>query len=134
MGMYTGMKVQAVIKNEYVDAMKKVLEDHDFVHLLPVIPQDQVLTLKSYMSLSRHDHVFSLVGSGKFDGYETGEYWNLEEEGGSRMDGNVLYAFASLKNYDDVIEQFVQTILPIIASNIVLAESWYEESSKPRKI
>lgn len=134
MGMYTGLKVKAVLKNKFVSPMKKVIENGKFSFLESSMTESELNILKEYTQVERHNHVMSLVGQGTFNNYKNlnQENWDLEGDGPSRVEGNVLLIHGSLKNYDSVIDRFIQDILPIICEKIVYAQSWYEESDTPK--
>lgn len=133
MGMYTAIKVKAKIKSPFLEATKNVLKERDFSIFLPLLSSEDQTKLQSYINTDRHEHVFSCVGHSIFSSYEAipGLVWDLEVEGPSRLEGDVLYVHGSLKNYDQVIQKFVGEILPLISEEIISAEAWYEEGDEP---
>ncbi|PTY93031.1 hypothetical protein [Heyndrickxia sporothermodurans] len=131
MGMYTGLRCKVVIKPEYREAMKQLVDneyewsesDVDFfkeygdVSRATFIPRGAL----AYMPGEWEGPPFGKFGDGvPTDGFDR----KFDPETG-------LWTFqCSLKNYEDTIETFMENVLARIAEKVIHLEYYYEEWDK----
>lgn len=131
MGMYTGYKAQATLKNKFNSIMKDVIKNQDLSLLKPFLNKEENQVLDNFLSLERSSQIFSVVGDTTFNSFDTNLSWDLEEDGPTRVDGETLFVFSSLKNYNREINIFTSNILPLICSEINEAQLWFCEVDTP---
>lgn len=125
MGMYTGLRFKAVIKEKYCEPIKDMIENQlsweDIVNKYP-----EFSFAKKYSEYNRAD--FIPYGSLAYmpDEWES-EKGKLEFERRFDETTRMLIFQCSLKNYEYTIEKFLKEIVTVIVEDVVHIEYYYEE-------
>lgn len=129
MGMYTGLRVKVVVKEEYRDMIQKInngAEWDEFTNEFPF--------LSNYSKLDRAEFI---PCGGLFympDNWIIGEYPNEKATDGFERNIDMETGYwsfqCSLKNYNDEIEQFFEEVLSNIIESSEHIEYRYEEWNK----
>lgn len=117
MGMYTGLRCKVKLKSEFVLVIQRLLETGNWSDL-------GYDFLDQFSSFSRAD--FIPFGDLSYMPDE----WESEEalkEWDNRIENGCWIFQCSLKNYDDTIEEFFNTVLPHIVTEVNHLEYFYEE-------
>lgn len=141
MGMYTGLRFKAVIKEEYRPVIKKMMDDQlNWEELIKVFPW---FTIAEALSTSFRGTSIPYGGLAYMpDSWEVlrEDHEKYEYSWDKRMDHpeferkfdeeTGIWQFqCSLKNYESDIELFLNTVAPAIVQEVIHIESHYEESS-----
>lgn len=133
MGMYTGLRFKGIIKEEFREDIKTMLEEGEWDNC-----ESQVLRDYSQVSRSSFIPFGSLSYMPDCWEEETGmknEYgWDItkDTDGFNRYfneETGLLCFQCSLKNYDDTIEYFLEKVIPVICIKTIHIEYLYEEST-----
>ena len=117
MGMYTGLKVTAKIKQEFVEELSKVLSSR-LGHAWKSVDSERFPFVEKYANLSRSDFIpFGAICYMPSD-------WDKENS----FENGVWKFCCSLKNYDGEIEIFLKEVLVEICE-LAKIERLYEEES-----
>lgn len=132
MGMYTGLRFKAVIKHEFSQMIKTMMEEClDWLELYEIYPQYSFL--KEFGEYSRSSFIPYGMLSYMPDEWETDEKdWKLRKptDGFDKNYNELLRLWSfqcSLKNYNSNIEQFFKIIVPQIVETSLHIEYYYEE-------
>lgn len=129
MGMYTGLRVKAIVKDEFRQMIRNINEGEDWGDYVKQFP-----FLTSYSEQSRAE--FIPRGSLAYmpDRWEKGEFSNYTDTDGFKRNidmNNGRWTFqCSLKNYGQEIQQFFKEVFPRIVESAEHIEYYYEESSR----
>ena len=131
MGMYTGLRVKAFVKEEFREMIDEINNGSDWNDYAEQYP-----FLKDYGQLSRAEFIPRGALAYMPDSWEEGVFPNLTDTDGfdRKIDMNTGYwTFqCSLKNYGSEIEQFFDEILPHIIESAEHIEYYYEEWSRSK--
>lgn len=124
MGMYTGLRFKAIIKQEYIDDIQKMLKSNNDE------PWEDCESdvLKSFAKISRSSFIPFGCLAYMPDCWENED--GTDSDGFERDFNNETGRFAfqcSLKNYDETIEYFINNVVPIICDKLIHCETLYEE-------
>jgi hypothetical protein len=124
MGMYTGLRFKGIVKPEYRGMIADISDHGEWEEYMDEYPwlrtfaeKDRSIMIPrgalSYMPDSWEDNSISTAGFHRQFNQETG-YWAFQ---------------CSLKNYDSEIQEFIETVVPIIMEETQHIEVLYEEWS-----
>lgn len=118
MGMYTGLRVKCLVKEEYRHMVNKVSQGQEWDNF-----SDRFSFLKKYVEQERAE----FIPNGTLC-YMPDE-WHEESEFDDEFNKNTgVWKFqCSLKNYNMEIEQFLNDVLPNIIESAEHIEYFYEE-------
>lgn len=126
MGMYTGLRVKVIVKDEYremINAINNGANWSDF--------SEQYSFLANYAKQGRAEFIPCGVLCYMPKEWEIGKYPNTTATDGFETSIDMqsgLWTFqCSLKNYNDEIEQFFAEVLPNIINKSIHIEYRYEE-------
>ncbi len=141
MGMYTGLRFKGIIKLEFSEVIKTMIEESlDWLQLYKLYPQYSFL--KEFGNRWRADFIPRGALAYMPDSWEVipknpDGSWNFSmataTDGFERDydEDTRLWSFqCSLKNYEDDIEEFLFNIVPIIVEKSIHMEYFYEESAR----
>lgn len=129
MGMYTGLRVKAVVKKEFRQMIGEINDGADWGDYVEQFP-----FLTPYSEQSRAG--FIPRGSLAYmpDSWEDGEFPNYTDTDGFERNIDMSTGYwtfqCSLKNYGQEIQQFFKEVLPEIIESAEHIEYFYEESSR----
>lgn len=130
MGMYTGLRFKAVIKEEFREAIKEFMEEGlDWDQMKAYYPSLEPLTVME--GYSRGDFIphgsveltaWEIKDATSKFGYRTPSEWlrNYDEKTGIRT------FQCSLKNYDSTIDYFLENVAAKIVEEVIHIETLYE--------
>lgn len=126
MGMYTGLRIKATVKQEYREMIKEIHEGADWSDFVKQFP-----FLTEYAKQDRAEFIPRGVVCYMPDSWEMGEYPNeVATDGFERsidMETGYWTFQCSLKNYNNEIEQFFKEVLPNLTESAEHIEYLYEE-------
>lgn len=126
MGMYTGLRVKVMIKEEYRPMIQEINEGYEWMDFT-----DQFPFLKEFAFLGRAGFIPGGVLSYMPDSWEKGNFPNQTPTDGFENNfdmGTGFWTFqCSLKNYENEIQQFLESVLSVIISESEHIEVLYEE-------
>jgi hypothetical protein len=129
MGMYTGLRVKVIVKEEYRQMIKEINEGAKWSDFSTQYP-----FLLDYAKQSRAEFIPRGSLSYMPNHWETGEFPNHKATDGFERNIDMrsgLWTFqCSLKNYEGEIEQFLSEVLPHIISEAKHIEYRYEEDDE----
>lgn len=129
MGTYTGIRAKIILHEKYVPQIRALMEykypegvwkTGDYVESRWCLTD-----FKEWATVGRCD--FIPFGALAYMPWE-----DNDPEWQRKLDGNEWTFQCSLKNYNDEIEQFMATVLPVIAKEIKYFEVLYEMSGYGR--
>lgn len=127
--MYTAFQLKCKLKPEFIPMINDLYilrsqtssqSDENWTDLSNKYPYPEVV---DYALDLRAD--FIPFGKGGF------EVEPFDEEG---VINDVWQFSCTLKDYENTIDHFIQTIIPLVAQSIEICESWYEEDDAPQQI
>jgi len=123
MGMYTGLRLQVIVKEEYREIIRAMMEDseiedwHDILNRYP-----EMEFIRDFANEQRSHMIPFGTLSYMPDEWET-DYWHkvFETDTG-------YWQFQCSVNYGWVeIRKFIEDVVPVISNKVLHAESYYEE-------
>ena len=124
MGMYTGLRVDIKLKEEFVPIIEDLMELHNWTKVAEKYPKCGPIVNFS------QDHRSDFIPFGAIlyvPWYRDDPRWD------DRLDEKRWVFQCSLKNYHRTIEKFLSNVLPEIAEQVNEVWTQYEEEKEPTR-